>query len=224
MFTWWCQSIGCVLNALLSSFFSTNGVPNKPRNLLKCPLNAKVSVSRSSPRDLKLDVLSISMDTTTLCIHYAWESFLTLNKKMIPLWLQFPLQKMMKQWTEERPVELKVLHQMFTPRWDMGTRRYPLRHRTVTTSRHVSSLLVTPWERQGHEVELIHYIVQRNLDNLVSKVQCQRKFFMWSVKNVASKSLEIEMRGKVNLFKYNKFLYNRWLCFLCSNLRLLHTK
>ena len=78
----------------------------------------------------------------------------------------------------------------------------PLRHRTVTTSRHVSSLLVTPWERQGNEVELIHCIVQRNLDNLVSKVQCQRKFFMWSVKNVANKSLEIEMRGKVNLFKF----------------------
>ena len=137
-----------------------------------------------------------------LGIHYAWESFLTLHKKMIPLWLQFPLQKMMKQWTEERPFELKVLHQMFTRRWDMGTRRYPLRHRTVTTSRHVSSLPVTPWEHQGNEVELIHYIVQRNLDNLVSKVQCQRKFFMWSVKNVASKSLEIEMRGKVNLFKF----------------------
>ena len=147
------------------------------------------------------------MDTTTLGIHYAWESFLTLNKKMIPLWLQFPLQKMMKQWTEERPVELKVLHQMSTRRWDMGTRRYPLRHRTVTTSRHVSSLLVTPWERQGNEVELIHCIVQRNLDNLVSKVQCQRKFFMWSVKNVANKSLEIEMRGKVNLFKFDVSTY-----------------
>ena len=36
---------------------------------------------------------------------------------------------------------------------------YPLRHRTVTISRHVSSLLVTPRECHGNEVELIHYIV-----------------------------------------------------------------
>ena len=31
----------CPNNALFSSFFSTNGVPNKKRNLLKCPHNAK---------------------------------------------------------------------------------------------------------------------------------------------------------------------------------------
>lgn len=55
----------------------------------------------------------------------------------------------------------------------------------------------TPRERSG-----VDTLPQRNLDNLVSKVQCQRKFFMWSVKNVANKSLEIEMRGKVNLFKF----------------------
>ena len=32
--------------------------------------------------------------------------------------------------------------------------------------------------------------------------QCQLKFFLWSVKKVENKFLEIEMRGKVNLFKF----------------------
>ena len=51
----------------------------------------------------------------------------------------------------------------------------------------------TPRERHGNVL---------TIDNLFSEVQCQRKFFLWSVKNVENKFLEIEMRGKVNLFKF----------------------
>ena len=54
-------------------------------------------------------------------------------------------------------------------------------------------------ERSG--VDTLHCTTESWQSN-VSKVHCQRKFFMWSVKNVANKSLEIEMRGKVNLFKF----------------------
>ena len=49
LFTWWCQSIGCVLIRLFFPGFSTNGVPNKKRNLLKCPHNAKGPAVQFTP-------------------------------------------------------------------------------------------------------------------------------------------------------------------------------
>ena len=155
LFSWWCQSIGCVLKTLLSSFFTTKQATKSIKMLSQCKSFCIPQFTPWFETRCTVDIDGFYNFRYPLCMGKL--SYLK-QKDVTPLITIFTAEDDVTM-NGRKPGWTKVLHQMFTRRWDMGTsvarhstRRHPSRHRTVTTSGHVSSLLVTPRERHGNEV------------------------------------------------------------------------
>ena len=155
LFSWWCQSIGCVLNTLLSSFFSTKQATKSIKMLSQCKSFCIPQFTPWFETRCTVDIDGFYNFRYPLCMGKL--SYLK-QKDVTPLITIFTAEDdetmngRKPDWTEGSSSNLYSTLGYGDECSMTFDEKASARHRNVTTSGHVSSFLVTPRERHGNEV------------------------------------------------------------------------